>query len=386
VACSLRDVDGSPRGHYGAIMLPEEPDIVGAHDDDGEHGARAARWFAIAGNRRLQAACAAVLVAAVAIVITVAPRHQPASADVAQLGVTNLRSTGVFNAFAGGAVDGQGWQLTVQNVATDGHSCLPAVVLSGQYGDPLFRHPDLGLTPAGSVSVISEVPGAPDASFAFFRVPATVARLRVAIGAAAPLILTPAGDAECGVTFRLAGFGFATMARVTVTALTGRGASAPYTLPYALAHPSPTTPDPDGWQNLDRQAGWGTPHLIDRVRVDGTLWGLTVAVGAYGECFSLIHEGRVELRSPRCSSLNPTGEDVPLGGSGSVGNALAVYSDVALVSAMVPGVGTARASPVDIGGRLYVGLITAAPPDGITCYDASGAIISGINRSPGEPW
>lgn len=358
-------------------MVPEEPDIIGV-----EREARGRRWTALAGSRRrLAAAGLVVLVAVAALVVAVLPRHQPASAGVAGTGVTNLRSTGVFNAFAAGAADGQGWQLAVQNVDTDGHSCLPAVVLSGEYGDPLFTRADLGLTPAGSPAVISGVPGASDASFGFFRVPAAVRRLSVAIGGATPLTVTPATDSECGHTFRLAGFGFASGARVTVTAITGHGPSAPYTLPRALVHPAPGAPDPGGWQNLDRSAGWGTPHLIDQARVNGTLWGMTVAVGAYGECFSLTRDARRQLSSPRCGPIIPTGEDVPLGTS----NALAVFSDVALVSAMLPSGMTTRASPVDIGGRLYVGLITAVSPAGITAYDASGAIISGINWSVEGP-
>lgn len=357
------------------VALPEEPDIIGV-----ERAAPAGRWTALAGSRRLMTAGVAALAvaAAAAAILIVAPRHQPAAADVAQAGVTNLRSTGVFNSFAGGIADGQGWQLTVQNVATDGHSCLPAVVLTGEYGDPLFPHPDLGLTAAGSPAVIT---GSSGTSFAFFRVPATVRQLRVAIGAAAPLSLTPATDSECGRAFRLAGFGFATAARVTITAVTGHAASAPYRLPSALVHPAVDAPDRDGWRNLDLSAGWGTPHLIARARVNGTLWGLTVAIGAYGECFSLTRNAARELSSPRCTPVIPTGEDVPLG----TGNALAVFSNVALVSAMLPGGGTTRASPVDIGGRLYVGLITAASPDGIVCYDASGAIISGINWSSVGP-
>jgi hypothetical protein len=354
------------------VALPEEPDIIGV-----ERAARAGRWTALAGSRRLMAA--GLLAAAVAgIVVAATPRHQPAAAEVTQAGVTNFRSTGVFNSFAGGTADGQGWQLTVQNVASDGHSCLPAVVLSGQYGDPLFPRPDLGITSVGDPAVIT---GASGTSFAFFRVPAAVGRLTVSIGSAAPLTLTPATDRECGRGFRLAGFGFATAAPVTVTAVTGHGASAPYRLPSALVHPAVGAPDRDGWQNLDRSAGWGTPHLIDRARVNGAQWGLTVAIGAYGECFSLTRGARPELSSPRCTPIIPTGEDVPLGTS----NALAVFSDVALVSAMLPGGITTRASPVDIDGRLYVGLITAVAPDGIVCYDASGAIISGINWSSEGP-
>jgi hypothetical protein len=355
------------------VGLPEEPDIIGV-----ERAARAGWWTTLAGSRRLVAAGVAALAVAAGIVVAALPRHQPAAAEVTQPGVTNFRSTGVFNSFAAGAADGQGWQLTVENVATDGHSCLPAVVLSGEYGDPLFPRPDLGLTAAGAPAVIT---GGSGTSFAFFRVPATVRALRVAIGAAAPVTLTPATDRECGRAFRLAGFGFATAARVTVTAVTYHGAPAPYRLPSALVHPSPDAPDPGGWQNLDRSAGWGTPHLIDQARVNGTLWGMTVAIGAYGECFSLTRNARRELSSPRCTPVIPTGEDVPLG----TGNALAVFSDVALVSAMLPGGMTTHASPVDIGGRLYVGLITAVSPLGIVCYDASGAIISGINWSSEGP-
>jgi hypothetical protein len=350
------------------VGLPEEPDIIGV-----EREARAGRWTALAGSRRLMAAGLVALVVGAAIVIAVIPRHQPAAAEVTQPG-----ATGVFNSFADGTADGQGWQLTVQNVASDGHSCLPAVVLSGEYGDPLFPHPDLGLTAAGSPAVIA---GASGTSFAFFRVPSAVRQLRVAIGAALPLSLTPATDSECGRAFRLAGFAFATAARVTVTAVTGHGPSAPYHLPSALVHPAAGAPDRGGWQNLDRSAGWGTPHLIDQARVNGTLWGITVAIGAYGECFSLTRNAGRELSSPRCTPVIPTGEDVPLG----TGNALEVFSDVALVSAMLPGGTTTRASPVDIGGRLYVGLITAVSPLGIVCYDASGAIISGINWTTEGP-
>jgi len=364
-------------------MLPEEdPDIVSAHDD-GERDARPSRRAALAGHRRIKAAAVVVLAAAVAIVAAVMPRHQEAAAGVTQPGVTNFRSTGVFNTFAAGLTDGQEWQLTVQNVATDGHSCLPAVVWTGEYADRLFPGTDLSLTPAGAPSVITGVPEAPAASFAFFQVPAAVRQLQVVIGTAAPLIVTPRRESECGRTFRLAGFGFASAARVTVTAITGRGRPAGYTLPTALVRPSRDAPGYGGWQNLGQGPGWGAPELIARAVVGGALWGMTVADGTHGECFSLTKNAYPLVNDPLCAALAPTGADTPVEVmTAPTGNAsgyvMAVIPGVTLVTARLPGGRSAQASPVDVGGVLFVGLLTSATPTEFSFYGPDGTVIGAI--------
>jgi hypothetical protein len=368
-------------------MLPEDnPDIVSAHDD-GERDPRPSRWAALAGHRRIKVAAVVVLAAVVAIVAAVVPRHQ-AAAGVTQPGVTNFRSTGVFNTFAAGLTDGQEWQLTVQNVATDGHSCLPAVVWTGEYGDRLFPGTDLSLTPAGAPSVISGVPEAPTASFAFFQVPAAVRQLQVVIGTAAPLTVTPRSESECGRTFRLAGFGFASAARVTVTAITGHGRPAGYTLPYALVHPSRDAPGYGGWQNQgqSQSQGWGTPELIGRAVVGGVLWGMTVADGTHGECFSLTKNAHLLVSDPLCAVLAPTGANTPVEvmtapAGNADGYAMAVIPGVTLVTARLPGGRTAQASPVDVGGVLYVGLLTSATPIEFSFYGPDGTVIAAISWS-----
>jgi hypothetical protein len=373
----------------------DPPDEISANDD---RDARADRWTALAGDRRLRAAGLVVLAAVVAVVAIVVTRHQPAGTAPAraEADVTNFRSGTPFNGFAAGVANGQGWWLAVGNVATDGHSCLPAVVLSGEYADQLFPGTNLGLTAAGAPSVITTVPAGPTGlpsgvSFAFFQVPATVRELRVAIGTARPLTLPPEDEGQCGRSFRLAGFGFPTTARVTVTSITSRGETAPYTLPEALVRPSADAPYNVGWQNPADSQGAGTPELVGRGVVGRALYGITAAVGAHGQCFSLTKNAQRVIGYPvSCTPISLIGladaltAVTPPGGH-VLAFAISPSAGVTLITANLPGGKTVRLTPVDVGGRLYAALVTATDPTGFTWYGGPQRIVIRIidTRSPG---
>lgn len=357
-------------------MLPEDPDIVCANDGPRFWArwpflARATRWAA--GRRGLGVAGAVVVIGAVAgIVVAATGSHPPARPAAA---ITNARLSPVHRGeFAAGMAEGQPWQFAVLNVAADRRSCLPAVQVL-VYADILYPGSDLKLTPAGALSVLTGPPEAAGTSFAFFRIPESVRQLRVTIGTAPPLILTPASESQCGQAFRLAGFAFASRARVTVTAVTRAGKTAGYRLPDALVHPPRYAANPGGWQNLDATPGWGNPGLVSQDHVDGTSWGITVASGGYGDCFSLTPGARRELSDPFCAPVGtgyPQLEVLSTPALNGEGYALQVGSDVVLVAADLTDGKVALIHPVEIGGLLYAGLITTAPPVTIICYANTG--------------
>jgi len=345
------------------------PDVVSANDGPGFFArrpllARAIRW---------SAGAVLVIGGVAAIVVSMTASHPPAAPAAA---ITNARLTTVHQGdeFAAGLAEGQPWQLTVLNVAADGHSCLPAVQVL-VYADILYPGSGLERTPAGALSVITGPPEAAGTSFAFFRVPDSVRQLRVGIGTAQPLILTPASESQCGQAFRLAGFAFASSARVTVTAVTRAGKTAGYTLPRTLVRPSRSAPDRSGWQNLDVSPGWGTPALVTQARVGGASWGITVASGAYGDCFSLTPDARKELSDPLCVPVGtgyPQVEVLAPPAQRAEGYALQLGSDVVVVAADLPDGKVVLIHPVEIGGLRYAGLITTAPPVTIICYADTG--------------
>jgi hypothetical protein len=374
-------------------MSPEEPDVVG--EDDGREP-RVWWWTA---HRRLTTAGLVVLAAIVATVVVVAGRHQPATAAprptaaaAPVVSVTNAQSAKrVIPLFAAGTAADAGWTLEAQDVAT-GHSCLPGVEWTGQIADVLFPGTNLGMTPAGAPSVLTGVPQSsptalPGASFAFFQVPAAVRELRVAIGGAAPLTVFAHDESPCGTgTFRVAGFGFPSAARVTVTAITAHGESAPYTLPYSLVHPAPRTPGYLAWQNLGPVHRMGPPRPIATADVDGARWEMSVGISSDGECFHLTRNG--QLRLPvLCRPISLTDESEPINGvmlPGLHGYFLSVTDGtVHRVTATLPGGKTVSATPVDVYGFLLAGLFTGdATPTKFTFYRAGG---SEINSMPWEP-
>lgn len=364
-------------------MSPEEPDEISAHD---EHEPRA-RWWAA--HRGLTTSGLVALAAIVAIVVIVVPRHQPAraTATAAEVSVTNAPAS-VLPAFAEGTAGGGAWSLLVQNVAS--RSCLPAVVWNGQLADVLFPGTNLGLTPAGAPSVTTGVPAASPgalsgASYAFFRVPAAVRQLRVDIGGARPLTVTPRDVSACGETFRLAGFGFPSTARVTVTAITSAGSRAPYTLPDTLVHPPPRTPGYLAWENLGPVQLLGPPKVVATITADGASWQMSIGISSDGMCFHFTRNGQpVPGISVLCNAVAPIGANAPINvltTRASHGYFLTVANDVELVTATLPGGESVRATPVDVYGVLFAGIFTGdANPIRFTFYRAGGNLIDTI------PW
>jgi hypothetical protein len=369
-----------------SVMPPEEPDIVGEDDPR-------ARWWAA--HRGLTTVGLAVVLAAVVVIVAVVvPRHQPAKAaspETATTSVTNNPSPATLSMFAQGtATAGGQWDLAVANVATDGRSCLPAVVLSDQIADVLFPDPDLGLTPAGAPSALTGVPQTTSAtesgaSFAFFRVPAAVRQLRVTIGTAAPLTLTPRNESECGQAFRLAGFGFPSAARVTVTAITGQDKPASYVLPSTLVHPPRHTPGYGAWENLSPAERLGTPEVVAAANIDGERFAMAIAISTDGECFHLTSDGQPVPGVPiLCAPITLPNTDAPTNvlrvPFGPQGYFLTVTDTVRLVTMTLPGGKTMNATPVDVYGVLFAGMFTGTTPAKFAFYRVGGSVISSI------PW
>jgi hypothetical protein len=376
-------------------MMPEEPDEIAAND---ERPARA-RWWQGGwwqGHRRLATACLVVLAAIVAIVVVVVPRHQAAKAAPPQpaavpVSVTNSPSSALTGGvFASGVGGGVGWTLTVQTMGTG--SCLPVVAWDGQIPAVLFPGTNLGMTQAGAPSVITggtmqPVPAVPSGmSFAFFRVPATVRQLRVDIGGAAPLTVTPRQETACGRVYRLAGFGFPSAARVTVTAITGHSGLAAYTLPYPLVHPAPRTLGYGAWQSLGPVQRMGPPKLVARADIGGTVWEMSIGISSDGECFHVTANGTgaLPVECVRVSMLSANAPVNLLKLPSTQGYFLTVAKDVTLVTATLPDGTAVRATPVDVYGVLFAGVFTDdVTPVTFTFYRAGGSIIDSIPVEPG---
>jgi hypothetical protein len=363
-------------------MQPEESDEIAAND---EHEPRAWWWAA---HRGLTTAGLVVLAAVVVIVVVVVvPRHQPARAAPVAVTVTNTAAS-VLPTFAQGTAGGASWSLLVQNVAS--RSCLPAVVWNGQLADVLFPGTNLAMTPAGAPSVTTGEPSSyssalSGASFAFFRVPAAVRQLRVDIGGARPLTVTARDVTTCGETFRLAGFGFPSTERVTVTAITSGGSRAPYTLPDTLVHPAPHTPGYLAWQNLGPVQLLGPPKVVASVNADGASWEMSIGISSDGMCFHFTRNGQpVPGISIACNAVAPIAANAPINvltSRASHGYFLTVANDVELVTATLPGGESVRATPVNVYGVLFAGIFTGdADPIRFTLYRAGG------NRIDTVPW
>jgi DNA-directed RNA polymerase specialized sigma24 family protein len=316
--------------------------------------------------------------------------HQPAPARTSHASgashargapvVTNTRSIGAGNVFANGATGGKAWRLSVANVADDGKACLPAVVLDGQYADPLPARAGTGPPPIGAPSVISDAPSAPMTTFTFFRVQASVTALRVTIGMNPPLTLVPATETECGQTFRLVGYGSPVTAQVTVTPVSS-SATAPELVFASANQPSSTSLVAWNWQNPDTSAGWGTWRTIARATVDGSAWEVWVAVGPFGECFSVSWRSGQLSDTIACAPVMAPGANSVVAawslpdGSPVDGWAVPVGPGVVRVEVKLANGTSLRATPVDAGGRRYVaGLTTTSPVASITAYNAAGNV------------
>jgi hypothetical protein len=378
-------------------MMPEEPDEIAAND---ERPARA-RWWQGGwwqGHRRLATACLVVLAAVVAIVVIVVPRHQAAkaapptaaAAPAAPVSVTNSPSGAVTGGtFAAGSAGGVGWTLTVQTMGTG--SCLPVVAWDGQIPAVLFPDTNLGMTPAGAPAVTTgtmpqpspAVP--PGTSFAFFRVPAAVRQLRVDIGGAAPLIVTPRQETACGRVYRLAGFGFPSAARVTVTAITGHGSLPAYTMPGTLVQPAPGTLG-GGWQELGPVQRMGPPKLVASADIGGGVWQMSIGISSDGVCFHVTRNGTraLPVECARVSMLSANAPVNLLRTPSTRGYFLTVAKDVTLVTATLPDGTAVRATPVDVYGVLFAGVFTGdVTPVKFTFYRAGGRVIDSIPWEPG---
>jgi hypothetical protein len=335
--------------------------------------------------RRQRAGAAAIAVAGcVALVLTLLPHPHSATVTPATHPpvVTNTHPLGVDGVFANGAVNGQAWELAVANVADDGKTCLPAVVLNGQNADLLLPNPDMSLTPAGAPSVISGVSPAPGTAYAFIQVPASVRQLRITIGNH-PLTLTPTPENACGQNFRLAGLGYPAAAPVKITAVTSSGAASLYVLPSTLSTGTAifrnTSQVAGNWTNLDNSRGWGSWRPIARTTVAGSTWAVSVADGSFGECYSW-RNGQLSNAIVCLPVVAPGGNQgmtswTAPDGAPADSFAMSVNPNVARVAAKLANGRTLQATPVDVGGRLYVSYVATSPVASLIMYDAAGNVV-----------
>ena len=391
-----------------AVAVPPAP--VGAVRRRGR-SIRARRWAAAASGLMAGAAAVAIAVSAqpgnpaarpAAARTGAAPSSSPAASVLPPAGDLNSAVPPGGNAFAAGTAGGAAWQLSVRNIAGQGPSCLPAVMLDGTDGDLLAgAAASQGIT---STAFLVNAPGHPGAGFAALQVAPAVTRLTAIFRNGTTLTVHPVPERVCGQQLHLAGFAypasgvaritayssgqFASTARETVPASLFRGAGDPggtaagqpalRLVPGVWEHTGATPPD-------TASGTIGSGHL------GSGRWRVTVTLGAAGECFAGASFGSGAYTSgracqpiglpPATAVLRPLVFSMP---SGLAGYGALVSPRAGTVMATLSDGTAEHITPVTVGGRGYVAL---ALPAGttltrLTLEDRSGHTFATVTSIP----
>ena len=381
------------RGTHGTLKPPP------VRLDQIEHRAKTIR----ARRARIVAIPAlAGLVAAAALLVPGSHRTPRAAPLGQQQAITNTTAGLGSPAFAGGAVDGRPWQLTVQDLADPGFRCVPGVSLNGNDADPLFAGAQpLRQSPVGDPAFLTLGPEMPGAGFAFIQVPAGADWLWIDPVGGFQLGVAPVTVSACGQPFRLVGFAYPLTAPLRIHVSFHGRPEGSYTVPSALSAPraSPGTPQVDGvWQGLDAADGPVASGTIASGSVFGVRWSIRVTFGAAGDCFSASTSppsGSTAggLWQAACGPIStPPGPNtimvLPLGslhpGVVGVGYAISVGSGTDHLTAELSDGSNVSARPLVVDGRKYAAFFV---PGSLRIFwlnwiDAADQPIAGITGLP----
>lgn len=306
---------------------------------------------------------------------TPARRDQP-SVAISSAMASRVQPGGTF---AAGSVAGRTWRMSVQDIATPGAGCQPAVTVNGMDADPLYPGPARA-TPVGDPAFMAPGPPMRSAGFAFIRVPADAARvwLEPPTSRGLRLGMRPVTVTSCGQRFRLVGFAYPLAATLRIHA-TFPAATTSYTAPAVLSDPRPSLADPqiDGvWQDTDLAHARVTTATLATGRAFGQRWSMRVALGTAGDCFTLSSayiDDSVNARPELASSCGPVaaphGPDtiMALGLASSaydglgVGYAVSVSPRTVRLTAYLSDGVIVAVTPVAVGGRRFAAFFVPGP-------------------------
>ena len=335
--------------------------------------------------RRAGAAVAALGLAGVIAVASLALRGGPPAANPATVPLGPVVPGGVF---AHGTADGRPWRLAMQDIADPGYTCLPAIVLNGTDADPVYPDPDT----AAVVALGSAVPGV---GYAFVQVPADINGLVVNGDARVPAVTVTA----CGLRYHVAGFAYplAKPLRVTV-ANPPRNWPPVFTMPVVSTQPPSThaTPESPGlWINTSSALGetdssalaWGTFP-------DGQQWFIELQFGTGGDCYKFYASSSLgSTQMGYCGPVStPDGPEtimaLPLGfpdpGTGATGYAVQVSPGTDQLTATLSNRSTEPAAFCVVAQRKYAAFIVPNPLRlaKLTWFDARGQAIASTTALP----
>jgi len=289
--------------------------------------------------------------------------------------------------FARGTVDGHSWQLSVQDVADPGYTCVPAITINDADADPLSPDPSGG-------AAVTLGPADPGAAFAYLIAPADTKEFSVNGRLVRPVTAT-----ACGIQYRLVGFAYPLTGMLRIMAILASGSrQAVLTVAAATTVPQPTaaTPQVDGiWDDKDSSPVVTNPFTV----ASGTLssgqgWTITVQFGTAGDCYAF--EGTSSFRTSQmryCGPVStPDGPEtimalplaLPDPGTGATGYAVQVSPVTDALGATLSNGSSEMATFCVVDGRKYAALVVPNPLRlaKLTWFDARGRAIASTTALP----
>jgi hypothetical protein len=314
--------------------------------------------------RRAGAAVAALGVAAVVAVSVAAPHGGPHLARPASSATVPGGPVIAGGVFARGTADGHSWQLSVQDIADPGYTCVPAITINGTDADPLSSDPSGG-------AAVTLGPADPGTGFAYLFAPADIKEFSVN-GA----IVRPVTATACGIQYRLAGFAYPLTGMLRITAiLVSGGRQAILTVAAASTVPQPTaaTPQVDGiWDDNGSSPVVTNPFTVASGTLSGGQgWTVTVQFGTAGDCYGF--EGTSSLRTSQvryCGPVStPDGQETimalplafPNSGTGATAYAVQVSPVTDALAAILSNGSAETATFCVVDGRNYAAFVVPRP-------------------------
>jgi hypothetical protein len=280
---------------------------------------------------------------------------------------------------ARGSVARRPWRMAVQNIASAGARCQPAVTVNGMDADPLYPSPPR-VTPVGDPAFMTPGASMPGVGIAFIRVPAdaTWVSLEPTTPGGPELGMRPLTVTSCGRRFRLIGFAYPLAGTVRVHD-SFPAASTSYTAPAVFSDPRPSLADPqiDGvWQDSDRAHARVATAILGTGRAFGQPWSMRVTEGTAGDCFTLSTayiDDSVNARPEQASLCGPvstpSGPDtiMALGVESSaypglgVGYAMSVRPGTVRLTAYLSNGVVVPVTTVVVEGRIYAAFFVPGP-------------------------
>jgi hypothetical protein len=246
-------------------------------------------------RRRIAAACAALISAAVATLIAV-PDALPASLRGGQGVTMNTPDPAApGGVFASGTAAGRSWRLSLDNIAArTTRACVPAVMLNGQRGDVLTAGLDRA-TRVGYSGFLTLLPGLDGIGYGFVDVRPSVTKVSVVLADKTAVAAVPVAVTRCGNGYHLAGFAYARAAPTHITVYSGKtrvGTSVTGWVPFQGHYGGPAAYTPTGlWENTPA----GSSHAVysgvaGTGTIGSTVWQVEVSLGA-STCHGLATSG-----------------------------------------------------------------------------------------------